>query len=236
MPSTTCPHCQTPSQITYFPTSSGNRDALFIWLGESVARLVDSNFILPLAYQFDLEDKRWRLGRCENCLKPVFLILDAGEQSILAIYPPYAGKPDPDISKKQVGEDYVEARLCFRVGAFKGAAVLCRRALQGAAIDKGSKKDKLVDQLDELAASGELTIKLAQLAHSVRVLSNYGAHPGEDGLDDLTSAEAEALCALTWQILEHLYVVPAASARIEEVIQTKKARSKGAPASKSSNP
>ena len=237
MPSATCPHCQTPSHMTYFPTDDGRRDSLIIWLGEQIAPSVGVDAITLLARLFTFGGHRWRLGRCENCQKPVFLLLDyAFSERVNAVYPTLQMEPNPDISKKQVGEDYVEARLCLSVGAFKGAAVLCRRALQGAAIDKGAKKDKLAEQLDELVKSGKLTEDLGHLAHNVRQLSNYGAHPGEDGLDDLTGEEAEAVCDLTWQILDHLYVVPAKSARIEKAIQTKKARKKKVPPSKSPKP
>jgi len=237
MPSATCPHCQTPSHMTYFPTADGRRDSLIIWLGEEMARSVGVDAIKLLARRFAVGDDSWHLGRCENCQKPVFLLLDYYyPEKVNAVYPSSRMKPHADITKREVALDYVEARLCLSVGAFKGAAVLCRRALQGAAIDKGAKKDKLVEQLDELVKTGKLTEDLGRLAHNVRQLSNYGAHPGEDGLDDLTGEEAQAVCDLTWQILDHLYVVPAKSARIGKAIQAKKARQKEVPPSKSPNP
>jgi len=237
MPSATCPHCQAVAQITHFPMDDGKLDSTILWFGQEASRLIDSSLISSLARLFTYGGHRWRLGRCENCKKPVFLLLDyLYPEKVNSVFPTLQMEPHPDISKKQVGEDYVEARLCFAVGAFKGSAVLCRRALQGAAIDRGVKKGKLTDQLDELATTGELTPMLAALAHNIRVLSNYGAHPGDDGLDDLSSDEAKALCDLTWQILEHLYVVPAASARIGKAIRTKKARTKRVIQSKSPKP
>jgi hypothetical protein len=237
MPSATCPHCQAVAQITYFPMDDGKKDSVIVWLGAEASRFIESSLITSLARLFTYGGNRWRLGRCENFQRPIFLLLDYYyPEKVNRVFPLAQMEPHPDISKKQVGSDYVEARLCLGVGAFKGAAVLCRRALQGAAIDKGAKKDKLTDQLDELAAARILTPMLADLAHNIRLLSNFGAHPGDDGLDDLSSDEAKALCDLTWQILEHLYVVPAESARIKKAIQAKKARPKKAVPAKPSKP
>lgn len=233
MPSAICPHCEKPAHITCFPMYYNRKDSLVIWFGQRPAQDITDELLLKLAIFFKtLEGDLWRIGRCENCKQPVFVILSPDEETVQTIYPTYRGEPHPDITKEQVAQDYVEAKLCLSVGAFKGAAVLCRRAMQGAAIDKGAKKDTLFDQLDELVASGDLTPKLAKLAQNVRQLTTYGAHPGKDGLDEVTTEEAEAICDLTWQILEHLYVVPAKSARIEEAIEGKKKREKQAEAKK----
>jgi len=237
MPNAICPHCQIPSQITYFPMIDGKRDSVIIWLGDSWLPAANPALIDQLGKALAVEHRRerWCVGRCENCREPVFVILDYyDEQKVKSVYPAYRGIPHPDITKKQVGEDYVEAKLCLSVGAFKGAAVLCRRALQGAAIDKGAKKEKLQDQLDELADARILQPGLVDVAHNIRMLSNYGAHPGKDGLDDVTEDEAKGLCDLTWQILEQLYVVPAASARIAAAVQAKRSQAKKVAPAKSS--
>lgn len=113
------------------------------------------------------------------------------------------GVPEPIL------EDLHEAHKCLAVSAFKACAAMCRRALQGAAIEKGANpKNKLIKQIEEIKGKGELHPKLAELATHIRLVGNSGAHPGEDGLDKVAQEEAEQILGFTEQVLDYLYVMP----------------------------
>lgn len=98
-----------------------------------------------------------------------------------------------------------EAKVCFAAGAINACATMARRAIQAAIIDKGATKNRLIDQIDELAAKGLITQDLAAWAHEVRYAGNDGAHPK----DRVTKEEAEDILELAEQFLTVLYVTPA---------------------------
>src|SRR5712664_1435157 len=87
---------------------------------------------------------------------------------------------------------------------------MCRRAIQGACIDKKMKDDKLQIQIDEMASKGLITDPLKQWAHEVRLGGNDGAHPDKDNLKDMTQQDADEIIEFTGQFLHHVYVMPAA--------------------------
>src|SRR5256885_14569218 len=65
--------------------------------------------------------------------------------------------------------------------AFKAVVVMCRRAMQNVAEDKGAAGDNLEKQVDDLATKGFITANLRRAAHEVRHFGNFGAHPRDDG-------------------------------------------------------
>jgi hypothetical protein len=94
------------------------------------------------------------------------------------------------------------------VEAYKATAAMCRRALQGACIDKGaSPKKRLVNQIDEVIQTAKVHASLKEWADAIRLVGNAGAHPGDDGLDNVTAEEAGDLLAFTEQFLGLTYVV-----------------------------
>lgn len=107
-----------------------------------------------------------------------------------------------------VGRDYVEAIKCFDVGANKASVVMCRRALQNSIIEKGAKKDRLVDQIDELYQNQIITKDIKDWAHEIRLTGNIGAHPDEDGLEDVTQKDADELLKFMEEHLNYVYVMP----------------------------
>jgi hypothetical protein len=165
---------------------------------------------------------KWRIGLCENCRRPLFVVLDEQETEIIRTFPPVS-LDKPSHVPSGVADDYVEATLCLSVGAYKAAAAMCRRALQSAALDKGCKHAKLNAQLNELSQKGLLNPSLLKVAHQVRYFGNYGAHPDEDGLGDVTQKEADTIRDLTWQVLEDLYVNPARVEAMEAALTQKEA-------------
>jgi hypothetical protein len=107
-----------------------------------------------------------------------------------------------------IGADWLEAYNCLGIQAYKAAAAMARRATQGICIDKEAKPDKLVNQVKALVASGSLHPNLGKWADRVRILGNAGAHPGDDGLEQVTEQDAKDAVAFLDQLLEWTYVAP----------------------------
>jgi len=146
--------------------------------------------------------------RCVNCDNEVLVVFDGNYEKIIDQYPKRIPKMDPSIPKN-VAEDFIEAIKCFDVGAYKAAAVMCRRALQSSLIERGSTKDRLLDQIDELYEKEVITKALRDWAHEIRIAGNIGAHPDKDGLKDLDEEEAREILDFMEEYLNYVYVMPA---------------------------
>jgi hypothetical protein len=152
---------------------------------------------------------------CDHCSKLVYVVLGArpiprgqtASEEIKDYYPKRKPKLEDSIPKR-VASDYVEAIKCFDVGAEKASAAMCRRALQNSIIEKGAKKGKLVDQIDELFEKQIITKDIKDWAHEIRLTGNVGAHPDEDGLQDVSPKEAKELLEFMEEYLNYVYVMP----------------------------
>ena len=81
----------------------------------------------------------WWIGVCNSCKEPV-LVLNNGTR----IYPfPLPSQTDDRIPE-HIRKDLDEAKISYSVKAYRASAVMSRRAMQSACIDKGATKDKLV--------------------------------------------------------------------------------------------
>ena len=144
--------------------------------------------------------------KCDNCGELILFIYK--NRRLVDQYPKRIPKLHKSIPKR-VAEDYVEAIKCFDVGANKASVVMCRRALQSSVIEKGAEKDRLVDQIDELYESQTITKDIKDWAHEIRLTGNIGAHPDEDGLQDITPKDAEELINFMEEYLNYVYIMPA---------------------------
>jgi hypothetical protein len=143
----------------------------------------------------------WWIGVCNNCREPV-LILNEGD----IIYPQPLPSPTDDKIPELIRNDLNEAKICYSVKAYRASAVMSRRAMQSACIDKGATKDKLVEQLHELAANRVITNDLKEWADVVRWVGNDAAHPDKQ---PVTEKDAEDILKLSEQFLHVIYVAPA---------------------------
>jgi hypothetical protein len=232
MVATTCPHCGILAEITYFPKYHSWTEPLLSWISASrhqwlsgqrdgildIVDQINALFTLPTS---EGGAEKWKMARCGACRRPLFVILDEGEDRVLRTFPPISLERPPDVPIG-VADDYVEATLCLSVGAYKAAAAMCRRALQASAVEKGCKQEVLIKQLDELGEKDLLNASLLEVAHQVRHFGNYGSHPDEDGLGEISQAEAENIHRLTWQVLEDLYVNPARVQAVKAALTQKK--------------
>ena len=120
----------------------------------------------------------WWIGVCNNCNSPV-LVLNNGE----LIYPTPLPSPTDSRIPNPMHQDLAEAKRCYSVEAYRACAVIARRAMQNACIEKGANKQKLVDQINELKANGTITKDLKEWADVVRWVGNDAAHPNNDDVD-----------------------------------------------------
>ena len=150
----------------------------------------------------------WWIGVCNACREPV-LVLNDGDR----IYPRPLPKPTEQDIPDLIRADLDEAKICFSSGAYRASAVMARRAMQVASLDKGAKGDKLVSQIADLQQSGKITTDLKEWADAVRWVGNDAAHP--NGVQVAQDDAADVL-HLAEQFLHVLYVAPALAAGIKK--------------------
>jgi len=80
--------------------------------------------------------------------------------------------------------------------------------MQLIAIDKGAIDDRLADQIDSLFSKGLITKSLHDAAHEIKYFGNFGAHPRDDGLDNISNEDAKIVMRLTNEFLTDLYIRP----------------------------
>ena len=93
---------------------------------------------------------------------------------------------------------------------------MCRRVVQGIAKDKEILGDTNKEQIKAMRSAGLIAEPMFDAAHEIRHYGGYGAHPQDDGLDDITPAIAESLLELTNQFLQNIYVMAGRNAELAQ--------------------
>ena len=88
--------------------------------------------------------------------------------------------------------------------------------MQSSCQDLGAVGDHLVHQIDDLAKQGKITAALQEMAHTVRLIGNVGAHPDEDGLEDVGPDDASDFIEFSREFYDHVYVMPAKLLKMKE--------------------
>lgn len=192
-----CPYCKqrtaltpAPIEVTYEVFSSTCRK------------------IVGAVWERSYNDKWW-IGICNYCKSPV-LVHNCGD----IVYPRPLPSPTDKRIPEHVRKDIDEAKLCFSVKAFRACAVIARRAIQNACIDKGADKSKrLKEQIEELAGKGVITNDLKEWADVVRWVGNDAAHPSKE---EVTEKDAEDILKLAEQFMHVIYVAPAIAKEMRE--------------------
>ena len=146
----------------------------------------------------------WWIGVCNSC-RNAMLVRDNGD----IVYPIARGIPNPidDRVPDLIGQDFDEAQQCFSVNAYRGCAVLARRAIEATCEDKGAKKASTLEaMIDDLHSKQIITKDIAGWAHVVRWIGNDAAHAGSP---EVTRDDAIDVLELAKQILHIIYVAPA---------------------------
>lgn len=185
-----CPHCHRHTSIAPAPVQVSRGQ---------------SSFTVGALWQ-KKGGERWWIGVCNFCQNPV-LVLGSAQ----VVYPQPLPEPTHADVPPRMRADLDEAKMCFSVSAWRAAAVMARRAMQSAAIEKGASKGRLVEQIDELQAKGQITSDLREWADAVRWVGNDAAHP--DG-QPVGREDAEEVLRLAEQFLHVLYVTPALARKL----------------------
>ncbi|MGD0204380.1 MAG: DUF4145 domain-containing protein [Candidatus Bathyarchaeia archaeon] len=168
---------------------------------------------------------------CNGCSKPVYFevpdswnIKEDYPQTViveLESITDYYPRLIPNVNEaipKEVADDLIEAIKCENISASKATVTQCRRAMQTTCLLKGTPNADLIDQIDELEAKRIINPTLKDMAHTIRMIGNWGAHPQNDPLRDVTLEDASEILKFTSELLDEVFVRPA---RIRE-LKTKK--------------
>lgn len=162
------------------------------------------------------EGNYW-MGECNSCHKLVLINSYTSE-----IFPNPLPKPIDERIKDPVRSDFIEARKCFSIAAFRAAAVMARRALQNICLDKNADENlKLEKQIDQLFDNRIITQDLRDWAHEVRLVGNDGAHPKKGESDTpIAKEDAEDILNLLEQFCQVLYVAPSIASNRKKLRET----------------
>jgi hypothetical protein len=153
---------------------------------------------------------------CHNCDRALFVRGNSSpyphiiEQSLNIISISPASEPTVDsLVPEGIANDFIEASRDFNIASYKSSAVMARRTIQKMSLNLGATKTKkLYEQIEELKQEGKLHPDLADIATEIRFLGNNGAHPEDDGLDDISEEDAKEIVDFTAELLDDLYIRP----------------------------
>lgn len=147
----------------------------------------------------------WWIGICNSCYSPS-LVLNMGD----IVYPTPLQKPSDNNIPDHIRRDLDEAKMTHSVNCFRASAVMSRRVIQQACLEKGaSPKKNLYQQIEELYKNGEITKNLEESATIIRWIGNDGAHPNDNENAEVTEEDSQDCLDLAEQLLHVLFVVPA---------------------------
>jgi len=106
-----------------------------------------------------------------------------------------------DVSER-VAADVREGIQAANSGCRRAAAVMLRRAIERACDEAGAASGTLKRKIDVLNERGAISEVTAMTAHAIRAFGNYGAHPNDDLLDDVSEEELEAAVKFTAALVE----------------------------------
>lgn len=195
----TCPYCHAVSTFSCVFSVKGNYN----------------NHIFPFS-----------LWSCHNCDKAIFAthestLYDHVATDYLKINQIHPSK-EPLVDERVpegIAKDFIEATKCFNISALKASAVMSRRTIQKMCLNLGADKSKkLYEQIDELKNTSKLHPDLAEIATEIRFLGNGGAHPIDDGLDEISAEDTKEILDFTGELLDDLFIRP------QKVLAMKKKR------------
>jgi hypothetical protein len=66
----------------------------------------------------------------------------------------------------------------------------------------------LIDQIDDLESKRIINPTLKEMAHTIRMIGNWGLHPQKDPLRDVTPDDATEILKFTSELLDEVFVRP----------------------------
>jgi hypothetical protein len=116
-----------------------------------------------------------------------------------------------------IAADLQQAELAYYAGAEYGAALLLRRACQSICRERNipEQGQGLKGQIAELAKQGIITLALADMADSVRVIGNEVAHPDPKTPSVITMDDIAAAREFMLQLVRAIYTDPDRVAKLK---------------------
>lgn len=217
----TCPHCSKPSVFVMKTQPHIPPEAL------------EKHYITdPIGAVYGDAYEVWAVLQCQGCKDYICgsILKTVAVPALTAYYRHYPiGSPRVTVADeipRNIANDYREALQCHWLQCHKATVTMCRRAIQAACIDLGAVGDKLVHQIDDLATRAAITGPLKEQAHEVRLGGNDGAHPGKDGLDNVSPDDAQDMIDFTREFFHHVYVMPRRQEKRKKEREAKKAAAK----------
>jgi len=160
---------------------------------------------------------RYRLVQCNACYDLSLLLAmklgwEGGRELYeedRAVYP----APPRSLSAavpKTLQSCFEEARVCYRVRAYTASAIMCRRALEILAAERGVRGRDLAQSLAKLKDKGDIDQRLYDWCDALRLAGNQAAH--EVG-ESISQIDAKDMNELAEAIIDYVYVF---QARYEE--------------------
>jgi len=107
-----------------------------------------------------------------------------------------------------VNSDAFEAQICHAVGAHKACVVMCRRTLEQVCDSMSAIGQTLYDKIRNLQTQGIISSEIFAIFEEIRFFGNYGAHPNDDLLGDVTKDDSSSVLEVTFHIIKHIYDIP----------------------------
>ena len=103
--------------------------------------------------------------------------------------------------------DFEEGVISLKSKCFKAAVSMFRRSLQSAVLDLGANKN--IDLISQIKSMDILTGDIKDWAHNIRIFGNWGAHPQDDNLKEISKEIAEEAKDFMEEFFNYVYVMPA---------------------------
>ena len=100
---------------------------------------------------------------------------------------------------------YHDAARCLGAGVPKGAAVLCRHAIQAALILKGIPEDNVEKMINVASAKGLLSPLGINQCRATAFMGGKGGHPQSNWLDNINIDDAKQALLATKRVLLELF-------------------------------
>ena len=170
----------------------------------------------------DEDYRTWHIMLCPSCRKPTLEEIfrttfemdpEGWPAHVTTLYPtPQASLSDlPNTVKVPY-----EAALRVRNVDPNAFAVLVGRLLEVVCADREAKGETLAERLNDLSGKGEIPGRLAEMAQSLRLVRNIGAHAE---LGEVAARDVPVLLGFCESILDYLYRAPAKLARIQKSLK-----------------
>lgn len=156
---------------------------------------------------------RYRLVRCTACLDMSLLMAvqigrDGEERDYdedFAVYPAQPRSMSAAVPET-LQRCFQEARACYQVRAYTASAIMCRRALELLAIERGINKNSLAAALSKLRETGDIDQRLYDWCDALRLAGNQAAH---DVDQNMSQTDAKDMNELAEAIIDYVYVFQA---------------------------